>query len=607
MTARGMDWPMGRSGAWAGARRQVSARWKVSLAPPARKVLRLVGAWVPCLLLAGLAAVGVSLVELQVPLQVERLVNAMQLRRGEGLPWAQVALLAGLFSGSQLLKVAQRLSAEWPIARVGARLFEEGMRHLLAYPLAWHTANHSAALQVRLDRSSRSIAELLKLGLVEILPSLAGMAIATHLIWQRNSLVGAVALATIPVLSVLTLWQARSQAGVRVALNRGREALGVRVAEAVLGIEQVKLFGAERAEARRVGEVAGALARQEFGHQRAMAVFDLLKFWAERAGALTVLVLGLAAWQAGSSLGPGGVMALVMLYGSVTDPVRHLHRIIDETAERWILARDYLRLLEVMPVDRPAAAPCERRGLPVRLEGVTFAYAAGSGPALREVSLSLPAGARAAVVGPSGCGKSTLAKLIAGLYGPQQGRVRVGGAEVEPLERGGARRVGMLSQEIYLFAGTVAENIRYGRPEASDAEVARAAEIAGLGGFIEGLAEGYDTLLGQRGAGLSGGQKQRLALARVILQDPDVVLFDEPSAALDPENARRFFHEVLALFAARTVIVITHDLRDLSWAQQVVELEQGRVVRCGEPAAAAAPVQRTLLPTSRGLCRYRER
>jgi ATP-binding cassette subfamily B protein len=135
----------------------------------------------------------------------------------------------------------------------------------------------------------------------------------------------------------------------------------------------------------------------------------------------------------------------------------------------------------------------------------------------------------------------------------------------------------MLSQDTHIFSGTFADNVRYAKPEASNADIERATELAGLGQFVQSLPERYDTLLGQRGYGLSGGQKQRLALARVLLQDPPFVLFDEPSSSLDPENTHRFFCDVMESLRGKTVVVITHDLHDLAWADQVIYMVNGTI------------------------------
>ena len=152
----------------------------------------------------------------------------------------------------------------------------------------------------------------------------------------------------------------------------------------------------------------------------------------------------------------------------------------------------------------------------------------------------------------------------------------IGGKVVEPIESVNAS-VGVLSQEPYIFQGTIQENIQYGRPAATDEQVCEAARIAGIADHIESLPDRYQTQVGQRGSGLSGGQKQRIALARVILQDPSLIVFDEPSSSLDPANARRLFEAVMSVFADRTVLVITHDWSNLDWADRVIELGKGYV------------------------------
>jgi ABC-type multidrug transport system fused ATPase/permease subunit len=550
---------------------------------PISKAAALVRPWTPWLIMAGLIAVLVGFIDQMVPLLVRSVVNGAFAGKGGQIEWRSVATLVGLLAASQMLRVTQRLATEWPATRIQVVLFRYGMHHLLSYPMTWFAANHSGAVQVRLERSTVAVTELIKMGLSDILPPLLGLVLSARLLWEADATVGAAVVIVIPLFVTLTLWQARSQAGIRVAINSARESQGVRVAEAVQGIEQVKLFRAEAAEAERAGAVALALADREYGHHRSMALFDLGKLLTDRAGFAAVLVLGvLAALRSGNNLGPGGVLMLVMLFDRITEPVRHLHRILDQFNEKWILARDYLRLLDVEPVARMAVANNNGGDRSVVCEGVTFAYSDSEKPSVANISLCVPSGAKVALVGSSGSGKSTLAKLIAGLYRPTTGRITVGGQEVVPIEAAGAgASVGMLTQDIYIFADTIMENIRYGRPNATDREVREAAEIAGLASLIASRNDGYDMRLGQRGTGLSGGQKQRLALARVVLQNPDVIIFDEPSAALDAENARRFFDTVLSVFAGKTVLVITHDLTRLDWADQIVVMADGQVLEIG--------------------------
>lgn len=551
------------------------------------KVIALLKPWRAWLVVATAVSVVVNLLEMAVPVQLGWLVNtALGSDRQLRVLIPGFTLLAALLIVSQAAKIVQRLATEWPATRINAALFQQGVHHLLSYPLTWFAKNHSGAVQVRLDRSTRAIADLIKTTLSDIVSPLLGVIMSFILIWRTNSMVGLVATVSIPLLICITVWQAKNQSGIRITINKRREEQGIRVAEAVMGVEQVKLFHAEEAEAERAGVISIALADQEFIHHRSMARFDLFKFWIERAGLAAVLVFGIiAALRPGSTLGAGGVLMLVLLYERVADTTRHLHRIIDETNEKWILAKDYLRILDIEPVVRNSKSAGESAALDLICENVTFAYSGHDSPVVNNVSFGIQAGSKVAIVGESGSGKSTLARLLTGIYQPTAGRMTIGGYAVKPIESSGATTVGMLSQEIYIFAGTVAENIRYGSQseEPNDEDIDRAASVAGLADFIKTLPNSFRTELGQRGIGLSGGQKQRLALARVLLQNPDLVIFDEPSASLDPENARRFFDIVLRVFQEKTVVVITHDLKNLHWADQVIVLKNGSVSEIGSP------------------------
>ena len=550
-----------------------------------RKVMALLRPWRAWLFIATIMALVVNLLEMAVPVQLRLLVNAaLGKEQSASSLIPGFAVLAVLLIVSQAGKIAQRLLTEWPATRITAALFEQGVQHVLSYPLSWFAKNHSGAVQVRLDRSTRAVADLMKTAISDILCPLLGVIMTFVLIWSTSLVVGLVATVAIPLLILITVWQAKNQSGIRISINQRREEQGVRAAEAVMGIEQVKLFHAEQFEAERAGAVSTALADQEFIHHRAMARFDLFKFWIERAGFAAVLVFGImAALKPGSSLGAGGVLMLVLLYERVADTTRHLHRIIDETNEKWILAKDYLQILDVEPaVGNFQCAPA-RTGLDLICENVTFTYGDGGNVAINNVSFSIAGGSKIAIVGESGSGKTTLARLLTGIYQPTAGRITIGGHAVKPIESSDVITVGMLSQEIYIFAGTVAENISYGTHNATEEDIRRTAGAASLAESIQELQNGYDTKLGQRGVGLSGGQKQRLALARVLIQNPPIVIFDEPSASLDPENARRFFDTVLHVFHEKTVIVITHDLKNLHWADQVIMLKNGTVSEIGSP------------------------
>lgn len=547
---------------------------------PVLKLWRLVKPLTFAFVLSGLAAIIAGFAEQMVPVMLRTIVNSAVTHELAAIKSASV-MLAVTLVGTQFLKIAQRLLAERAATRLCSRLFQVGVHHLLSYPLQWFFENHSGAVQVRLERSSRAIAELFKLALCDALPPLAGLSVATFLLFQADRTVGIIALIVLPILVILTLAQIGNQAGIRVDINRSREEQGVRVAESILGVEQVKLFKAEWREAQAAGRVSEVLAEREYCHHKAMAGFDLAKFLVERLGFLAVMGFAIAAaLRPGNALGPGGVLMILLLYERMTEPVRHLHRIVDEGHERWLLAMDFLEILKISTAEDDVRLTSPSEPVAIAFEGVSFRYPGRDTDALRGMEFNIRGGSKVALVGPSGGGKSTAARLIAGLIRATRGRVVIGDPANSPPS---LARVGMLSQDVYIFAGTVSDNIRYGRSDAPQVAVEQAARKAGLSDYIDTLPEKYNSILGQRGAGLSGGQKQRLALARVLLQDPDVLVLDEPTSGLDAEGSRIFFRQVLQSFRGRTIVVITHNLDNLSWADFLIMIENGEMREMGSP------------------------
>jgi ATP-binding cassette subfamily B protein len=217
----------------------------------------------------------------------------------------------------------------------------------------------------------------------------------------------------------------------------------------------------------------------------------------------------------------------------------------------------------------------------IRFEDVSFAYG-GREPLLQHFDLTVPAGSTIGIVGSTGSGKSTLVKLLLRLYGLRGGRILLDGIPIEQLRQSDLRSaIGLVSQDVFLFHGTVADNIAYGSFAASRAAIVRAAALAEAAGFIEALPDGYDTLVGERGQRLSGGQRQRIALARAILKDPPVLILDEATAAVDNETEAAIQRSLDRLTADRTTLVIAHRLSTVRHADRIVVLEQGRLVESG--------------------------
>jgi subfamily B ATP-binding cassette protein MsbA len=224
----------------------------------------------------------------------------------------------------------------------------------------------------------------------------------------------------------------------------------------------------------------------------------------------------------------------------------------------------------------------------IRFEGVSFAYRPGR-PVLEDVDLEVPRGSVVALVGPSGAGKSTLVDLIARFHDPTAGRITVDGVDLREFGIGSLRAcLGVVSQETVLFHDTVRENIAYGMPDRTPADVERAARAAYAHEFVSALPRGYDTVVGERGTQLSGGQRQRLAIARAILRDPPILILDEATSALDTEAERLVQAAIERLLAGRTVFVIAHRLSTVQRADQIVVMDRGRIVERGDHATLLA-------------------
>jgi ATP-binding cassette subfamily B protein len=284
------------------------------------------------------------------------------------------------------------------------------------------------------------------------------------------------------------------------------------------------------------------------------------------------------------TLSIGTLVAFTGLQSALFRPLMGLLNVgVTLTASLALFARifEYLDLpVEVADPARPADVTHVRGHL--RLTGVTFRYPDAPAPAVAGLTLDVPAGTSLALVGETGSGKSTVAGLIARLHDPDTGRVTIDGVDVRDMRLADlAGLVGVVSQETYLLHTTVRENLRYARPDATDAEIEAAARAAQIHNLITGLPAGYDTVVGSRGHRFSGGEKQRIAIARTLLRDPRILVLDEATSALDTETERAVQRAFDALSRGRTTITIAHRLSTVRGADQIVVLDHGRVLESG--------------------------
>jgi ATP-binding cassette subfamily B protein len=302
------------------------------------------------------------------------------------------------------------------------------------------------------------------------------------------------------------------------------------------------------------------------------------------ANANVAILGGLGGWMAIRGMVTIGTIAAFISYSRrFAEPLRHLGGVYNQIQGALAGAERIFAIMDTLPdqTDPPGAPDLPQVVGEVEFDHVTFAYLPGQ-PVLREVCLRARPGERIALVGPTGAGKTTLINLLSRFYDLEEGAIRIDGTDIRTVTRDSVRRqLGVVQQQSFLFAESVLENIRYGRPDASDAEVVAAGKLARADGFIRRLPQGYDTVLSEGGASLSGGQRQLMTVARAILADPAVLVLDEATSSVDTRTEVQLQQALHTLMKGRTSFVIAHRLSTIAHADQVLVMENGRVVERG--------------------------
>jgi ATP-binding cassette subfamily B protein len=511
---------------------------------------------------------------------------------------AAVQLLAGRVEILTVAAVGQRV-----LFAVRNRLFS----HLQTLSLDFYEHERTGRVVARMTNDIDAMSDLVTDGLVTFITSvitLGGIAVILVLLDWR---LAAATLTVAPLLALAgTVFRRRSAA----AWRRVRETatvVTVQLQEALAGVRAIQAFRRERSTTERF---AAATHDERRAHQRTIALASLFFPGVEFAGTLAaVVVLGVGGRQVlAGGLEIGTLAAFLLYLRSLFDPVQQLSELYDTFQAATAGAERVGAVLNVEPTVREAPDPLPLpapRG-EVRLERVRFAYAVGraqpdgsaqlggtardgegpiTGPeVLHGVDLLVPAGSTLALVGPTGAGKSTVAKLIARFYDPLSGRVTLDGHDLRQIRLADLRRaMGYVPQEGFLFSGTVADNIRFGRPEATRAEIEAAARAVGAEPVIAALPHGFDTEVGERGALLSAGERQLVAFARAWIADPALLVLDEATSNLDVVTEARVQQALRRLRQGRTTVLIAHRLSTVVEADQVAIVEDGRVVEVGPP------------------------
>ena len=454
--------------------------------------------------------------------------------------------------------------------------------------LAYFVRRRTGDLMSVLNNDVNALETFLEDGLSATVWILATVGGIGFILVSLNPTLTVITLLPLPILALFTLAFTRIIEPRYLNVREEIGDLNARLENSVSGIEVVKTQGAERFETGRVRKASESYLRASLAAIRVrITYFPGLNVISGVGFAITFLVgglwvLGVAPLGVAGTLTPGAFVTFVIYAQQFVWPIIRLGDVVDdyERAKTAGLRVDELLSREPVIADHPDATDLTVTDGAVAFEDVTFAY--GDRSVIRDVDVSIEGGTTVGVVGPTGAGKSTLLKLLPRLYDADDGAVRIDDQDVRSVTLRSLRRsIGYVSQEPFLFYGTVAENIRYGTFDATDAEIEGAAERAQAAEFIRKLPDGFDTLVGERGVRLSGGQRQRLAIARTMLKDPDILILDEATSAVDTETEALIQASLQDFAADRTTFVIAHRLSTVRNAARVVVLDDGQVVEEG--------------------------
>lgn len=488
---------------------------------------------------------------------------------------------------------ALRRTVEKAGIRVGIAVLQRGRHrlgdHVARLPVGWFSAQNTARLS---HLASQGMMELAQLPAHVFTPLITGVvtpvvivAALFNLHWQ----IGLIALLALPLL--LGIFALTAHLGQRAdqRFQHSAAQTSQRMVEFAQAQSVLRAFNGEDGGTQFLEQAIGRQQQsaKRLIHVSAMSV--VFNAWAVQAG-FAVLLVAATLWlgdQLSASLAPSSVIAVMVSLLLVS---RFIDPLLEVAGYSEVLrgARGQLdavrEIFEVDPLPEPQAPQAPVDGSVV-LENVSFCYAEDQADVLRDVSLRIEPGSMTALVGASGSGKTTLVRLIARFFDVTQGRVMVGGVDVRQMSSGQlAGQISQIFQDAYLFQGSIADNIRIGKPDATDAQVMQAATQAGVLEIIERLPQGLDTPVGEGGARLSGGERQRISIARALIKEAPILLVDEATAALDAENQAAIAQALARLRGTRTLIVIAHQLSTVVMADQILVLDHGQISEQGSHA-----------------------
>jgi len=460
--------------------------------------------------------------------------------------------------------------------------------HIQQLSLNYFDRTHQGRIMARADTDVDSLDRVLTWGATQLLSSAVTLVGVMVLMLRYDWRLCLAVCAVLPALAALTWWFHRRGREAYRALRGTMSRLSAAMAENISGVRVVQAFGRESENRQRFAELHADFTRRWVASSRVFHTY--MPLVNQLFGLATVVVLGYGGWRVQQGeLSVGALAAFVLYVGMFFGPIQTMGDLYNAFLSAAASAERIFALLDTEPqvCDRPGATPMPRVRGDVRFEAVEFRYdttAAGQW-VLPGLSFSVGAGETIALVGHTGSGKTTIISLLARFYEPQSGRILLDGDDLLTHTLASwHRQLGIVTQENFLFSGTVMENLKFGRPDATDAEVHTAAQQLGTHDIIAGLADGYATKVGDRGGTLSAGERQLITLTRALVADPALLILDEATSAVDPRTEAIIQRALERLFVGRTCFVVAHRLSTVRRADRILVLDHGRLVESGTHA-----------------------
>ncbi|WP_428483342.1 ABC transporter ATP-binding protein [Rhodopila sp.] len=523
-----------------------------------------------------------GLLELAFPLAVSIFVDRLLPGRDWGLIAAAASGLAALYLlNTGLIAIVTYWGHVLGIG-IETEMRRKAFDHLQRLSFAFYDEQKTGHLIARVTKDLEDVGEVAHHGPEDLFIALMTFAGAFGLMYAINARLALLTTLVVPVIMFLaTRFGSRMTQNFR-AIFAGIGAFNARVEENIGGMRVVQAFANEAHERALFARDNEDYRRVKLQGYRIMAQSTALSYLSMRATQMIVMIAG--TWFVlHGALSPGGFVGFLLLVGVFFRPVEKINAVLETYPKGMAGFRRYCELIDTAPtlVDAPDAVAAPPLRGDIAYEDVTFGYSPAH-RVLRDVRLRIAAGETVAFVGPSGAGKTTLCAMLPRFYDVDAGRITIDGIDVRSMTLHSLRRqIGVVQQDVFLFGGTVRDNIAYGRLGATEAEIHQAARRARLEATIARMPDGFGTLIGERGVKLSGGQKQRLAIARMFLKNPPILILDEATSALDTETERAIQQSLAELAVGRTTLVIAHRLATIRDADRIVVVDERGVVEQG--------------------------